>query len=288
MHIEVLGSLKVSECGISIVPTAGKPRQLLALLAIHNGRSVSVATLVEELWGDEIPRSATTTLQTYVLQLRRQISKALRSDGRRNAKEVLSTSFGGYQLQSDPCVFDLREFEQLAMRGDTALDTGDAQSASDAFGQALALWRGPALQDVPTGRVLSMELLGMEEARMRVLDQRITADMRLGRHAALIPELRMLAAQHPLHEKLHARLMLALHRAGSTWRALETFQRLRNTLVMELGVEPSQRIQRLHQAILSNDPGLEFPTTGKADRLDDSFVILTEHSGAHRGSTLGA
>jgi SARP family transcriptional regulator, regulator of embCAB operon len=275
MHIEVLGPLSVSEAGVSVVPSAGKPRQLLALLAIRNGRAVSFATLVEELWGDKIPRSATTTLQTYVLQIRRQISKALASDSAdsgRSSKDVLSTSFGGYQLEASPYSFDLREFERLTLRGDTALDAGDALSASAAFGEALSLWRGPALQDVPTGRVLSMELLGMEEARMRALDQRITADLRLGRHAALVPELRMLTAQHPLHEKLHARLMLALHRAGSTWRALETFQQLRQTLVTELGVEPSQRIQRLHQAILSNDPALE-SLSGTAERIDDHGIF---------------
>jgi len=275
VYIEVLGPLNVREQGISIVPSAGKPRQILALLVLRNGRAVSVSNLMEELWGDETPRSATTTLQTYILQLRRKIAKTLAHEQDRNAKDVLVTKYGGYQLNVGPGTFDLRTFERLAARGDAELEAGDALSASADLGEALALWRGSALQDVPAGPVLSMELLGLQEARMRALDLRITADLLLGRHAALIPELRMLTAQNPLHENLHAQLMLALHRSGSTWRALEMFQQLRGCLVTELGVEPSPRLQRLHQAILAGDPALDFAPAATAAGLHGQRTLLT-------------
>lgn len=256
MQIRVLGSLNVTERGMSVVPSAGKPRQVLALLALRNGHTISVPTLMEEIWGDAIPRSATTTLQTYILQLRQQLARSLPAGGR-TAKEVLSTSFGGYRLE--PCTeyFDLGEFERLAALGDAALDEGDAPRASDLLGRALSLWRGRPFQDVPIGSVLATELLGLQEARMRVLDQRIVADLRVGKHATLIPELRKLTATNPLQENLHAQLMLALYRSGHTWRALDIFQQLRKTLVSELGVEPSHRIQGLHRAILAGDPALD-------------------------------
>ncbi|WP_328914222.1 MULTISPECIES: AfsR/SARP family transcriptional regulator [unclassified Streptomyces] len=258
MEIAVLGGLSVRYQGVSVVPSAGKPRQVLALLALRSGSMVRVPTLMEEIWGEHIPRSATTTLQTYILQLRRKISPQLAGSPQTSAKEVLSTVFGGYRL-SRPRVYDLDEFRRLAAQGAVALDVGDAQAASATLGRALALWREPALVDVPLGRVLGVEVLGIEEQRLQVLEQRIEADLLLGRDNALVSELRMLTAQHPLQESFCAQLMIALYRSGSPWRALDVFRQLRGTLNEELGVEPSPRLQRLHQAVLSGDPGLELP-----------------------------
>jgi DNA-binding SARP family transcriptional activator len=270
MEIEILGSLIVRENGTSIVPSAGKPRQILALLALRANRVVPVPVLLEEVWGDAAPRSAATTLQTYILQLRRKIAGTLPSGGNRYAKDVLATAFGGYQLAMTSQHCDLWEFERLADQGAVALARGDALAASAVLCRALRLWRGPALTDVPVGRVLDMEILGMEEARMRALDLRIEADLKLGRHAGLIGELRMLMAGHPLNENLCAQLMVALYRSGQAWRALQQFQELRGTLVAELGVEPSPRLQRLHQAVLSGDPRLEAPS----NRRD--FLLMAE------------
>lgn len=259
MEIDVLGSVSVRWQGKSIVPTAGKPRQLLLLLALHCGSVVPVSTLMEELWGDAIPRSGSTTLQTYVLQLRRLITESLPPDSPHTAKELLATHFNGYQLTVEPSWFDLRVFERMAARGDAALEAGDAEGASRYLSQALDLWRGPALMDVPAGRVLAMEVIGMEEARMRVHEQRIIADLSLGKHGMLIPELCMLVAQHPMNENFSGLLMIAFQRSGASWRALQVFQQLRKTLIEELGVEPSGRLQRLHQAVLCNAPNLSLP-----------------------------
>ncbi|WP_395365347.1 BTAD domain-containing putative transcriptional regulator [Streptomyces sp. YH02] len=268
MDIEILGPLDVRMSGESIVPTAGKPRQILTLLALRAGSVVPVATLMDEVWGDAIPRSANTTLQTYILQVRRRIARALGPDAAASAKDVLATSFGGYRLTARPVHCDMIDFHELVARGDTQLAEGDARAASTSLRQALALWRGPALVDVPMGRVLATEVLGMDEARTRAQELRIEADLRLGRHTALVGELRMLVSQQPLHENLRGQLMLALYRSGHAWRALEAYQHLRETLVDELGVDPSPRLQKLHQAVLAGDPRLEsLETTAAGDFL---------------------
>lgn len=119
------------------------------------------------------------------------------------------------------------------------------------------MWRGSALVDVRVGTVLELEVLRVEEDRMAALERRIDADLLLGRHTEIVPELRVLVARHPMHENFCAQLMTALHRSGSAWRALEAYQRLRVTLVDELGLEPSARLQQLHQAVLSADPALD-------------------------------
>ncbi|WP_328328313.1 MULTISPECIES: AfsR/SARP family transcriptional regulator [unclassified Streptomyces] len=263
-EIRLLGPLDVRIGGVSIVPSAGKPKQLLALLAQRCGRVVPVSTLMEEIWGETIPRSSTTTLQTYILQLRKLITEALPRDCAGGAKDILVTHFNGYQLIIDSCASDVREFERLSVKGYLALESGDADTASKYLTQALEQWRGPALMDVPAGRVLHMESIGFEEGRMRAHEQRISADLSLGKHSMLVPELRMLVAQHPMDERFCAMLMVALHRSGAPWRALQVFRDLRKTLSGELGVEPSRRLQELHQAVLANTPDLSLQEFGVA------------------------
>ncbi|MEU7061135.1 AfsR/SARP family transcriptional regulator [Streptomyces sp. NPDC046197] len=263
MEIKVLGPLTARENGVSVVPTAAKPRQILALLALQAERVVTVPTLMMEIWGENIPRSAATTLQTYILQLRRRITQALDGDPTRQAKDVLVTQHGGYLLQIQPGQIDVQEFTRLAASGRAAHEAGDHRAASDLLGQSLRMWQGPALVDVRVGSVLELEVLRLEEDRMAALERRIDADLHLGRHTEIVPELRVLVAQHPMHENFCAQLMTALHRAGAAWRALDAYQRLRETLIEELGLEPSPRLQRLHQAVLSADPALELSVPAK-------------------------
>lgn len=264
MEIKVLGPLTARENGISVVPTASKPRQILALLALQSDHVVTVPTLMEEIWGEDIPRSAATTLQTYILQLRRKLAAALDGDPTRQAKDVLVTQHGGYLLQVQPGQVDAQEFEQLTASGRAAHQAGDHSAASGLLGRALKMWEGAALVDVRAGNVLELEVLRLEEDRMSALEQRIDADLHLGRHAEVVPELRVLVAKHPMHENFCAQLMAALHRSGSSWRALEAYQRLRGTLIDEIGLEPSPRMQRLHQAVLAAEPELDLkvPSAG--------------------------
>ncbi|MDT0476430.1 AfsR/SARP family transcriptional regulator [Streptomyces griseoviridis] len=257
MEIKVLGPLSAQENGISVVPTAAKPRQILAVLALQAGHVVTVSTLMEEIWGEAVPRSAATTLQTYILQLRRRIAAALPRDAARGAKDVLVTRHGGYLLDIPPGEVDAHEYERYAAAGRAALDAHDDRAASDLLGRALAVWRGPALVDVRIGRVLELEVLRVDQGRLAVLERRVGADLRLARHCELVPELTVLTARYPMHENFCALLMLAAYRSGNAWRALQAFQQLRATLVEELGLEPSARLQRLHQSILVGDPALE-------------------------------
>ncbi|MFD9393239.1 BTAD domain-containing putative transcriptional regulator [Streptomyces sp. NPDC060000] len=259
MNIELLGTLDVRENGVSITPTAPKPRQVLALLALHADQVVSVAALTEELWGGVPPRSARTTLQTYVLQLRELIAAALeqgRPEGgkRRTAKHVLATLPGGYLLDSADGTSDVREFERLAGVGYRAIDAGDFQGAVRQLRKGLELWTGPAFADVQLGEVLRMEAKRLDETRLCALDQRIEADLRLGRHRDLLAELTVLVNRYPTHENLHGQYMLALNRSGRRSEALAAYQRVRATLVRELGLEPSGELRRIQRLILMAGP----------------------------------
>ncbi|MFJ3913256.1 DNA-binding SARP family transcriptional activator [Streptomyces sp. 2132.2] len=261
MDIEVLGTLAVREGGISVTPTAPKPRQVLALLALHADQVVPVSALIEELWQGAPPRSARTTLQTYVLQLRALIATALEQGegeeapaGRRTAKDVLVTLPGGYLLNSGGGTSDVREFDRLAGMGYRAMDAGDFPGAARLLREALSLWSGPAFADVHGGIQLDMETRRLEETRLCALDQRIEADLRIGRHRELLAELTVLASRYRTHENLHGQFMLALHRSGRRGEALDVYQRLRATLVRELGLEPSAALRRLQRSILMASP----------------------------------
>ncbi|WP_415947146.1 AfsR/SARP family transcriptional regulator [Streptomyces sp. KLOTTS4A1] len=281
MDISVLGGLAVRENRASITPTAPKPRQVLALLALHADQVVHVSSLTEELWGATPPRSARATLQTYVLQLREMITAALVDDAEdappRTAKDVLVTVPGGYLLNTSGGSSDVREFERLAGLGYRAMDAGDFPGAARQLREALSLWSGAALADVQAGAQLSMEIRRLEETRLCALDQRIEADLRLGRHRELLGELSVLVSRHRTHETLHGQFMLALHRSGRRTEALEVYQRLRRALVRELGLEPSAGLRRLQRSILMTAPELAqdapasaspaFAAVGGADRV---------------------
>ncbi|MEU0163405.1 AfsR/SARP family transcriptional regulator [Streptomyces sp. NPDC006261] len=266
MDIEVLGALSVRENGVSIAPTAPKPRQVLALLALHADQVVPVATLTEELWGSTPPRSARTTLQTYVLQLRELISEALARDEneRCTAKDILVTLPGGYRLETRRGTVDYREFGRRAGAGYRAMDAEDYTGAARRLSDALSLWTGSALTDIQAGSQIGMEIKRLKEARLCALDQRIEADLRLGRHRELLSELTVLVNQYRMHESLHGQFMLALHRSGRRGEALHVYQRLRTMLVSELGLEPSAALSRLQRSILMTRPEVVAVASGGA------------------------
>ncbi|MDI3409424.1 AfsR/SARP family transcriptional regulator [Streptomyces cavernicola] len=279
MDIEVLGALSVRENGASITPTAPKPRQVLALLALYADRVVPVATLMEELWGDNPPRSGRTTLQTYVLQLRDLIATALENEPdpaqgseekgeRRAAKDVLVTMPGGYLLAAGGGRSDVRDFEKLAGAGYRAMDAGDHAGAARQLRAALALWSGTALADVHAGPQLEMEIKRLDESRLCALEQCIEAELALGRYREVLSELTVLVSRYHTHESLHAQFMLALYHSGRRSEALEVYGRLRATLVRDLGLEPSVGLRRLQQSILaaSDEPAAKAPGAARAAR----------------------
>ena len=255
ISIQILGPLSAHMDHRPVAPTAPKQRQILVLLALNAGRVVTIPTLVEELWGDQPPRSFATTLQTYILQLRSRLAAAA-ADGE-HARRLLGTRHCGYQLEARLCQTDVEDFHRFARAGRSAAEMGDHRAASELLGGALAVWRGPALVDVPAGRVLEAEAASLEQTRSGVLERRIEADLALHRHADLLGELMILVVRNPMNENFCALLMTALYRSGHAGRALQAFQRIRTVLRDELGVEPGSRLQRLQQVILSGEPVCE-------------------------------
>ncbi|MBB2910429.1 DNA-binding SARP family transcriptional activator [Streptosporangium becharense] len=276
MEIGVLGSLVVRVDGKSALPSAQKPRQVLALLVLNANRVVPIAALSRELWDDKPPQSAMTTLQTYVLHIRKILGKVLGMTSAQVGREILVTRPGGYMFRVEPGALDLHVYEQRLAEGRAALAVGDNHRAARLLCDALTLWRDPPLVDVQPGRLLEVQIRRLEESRLSALEQRIEADMRLGRHHDIVSELIELAAEHQLHETVHAQLMLTFHRCGRRSNALTVFRMLRRSLYEELGLEPSMKLERLHQAILSCDPVLDTPSDTGAllllDRLAEGMV----------------
>lgn len=275
MYINILGSLQVRQGNDCILPTASKPRKVLALLLTHANQMVPNLALIEELWDENPPKSAMTTLQTYILHLRKSLSAGLGMESSTVAEKILVTKANGYLFKVQSGELDLHRFEQLAARGRKALAEGDNDSAAELLRSALGLWRGPALDDIQAGRLLEAQIIRLEELRLTTLEQRIEADLRLGRHHEVLCELAALATHHSFNENLHAQLMLALHRSGRRSDALMVFRRLRTALTEELGLEPSLKIQQLHQAILSSDPAIELPDEAHRSSVRDqlSFCV---------------
>lgn len=261
MHpeINVLGPLQVSISGTQLVPTAAKPRQLLALLAINSGRVVTSASLMDEIWGTHTPQRAPSTVHTYVLHIRRMIKQALAGDPARTSKDVLITKQTGYLLDVDPSVIDAVRYERLAAAGRAAGAAGDFAKAGDLLTEALGLWRGPVLVDVATGTQLEIEVTRLSENRLSDLTLRIDADLFVGRHQQLLGELAALCAQHPYMENFRAQYMLALYRSGRPSQAMETYREMWATVREQLGVEPGPRLRQLHQALLSGETYTDDP-----------------------------
>jgi SARP family transcriptional regulator, regulator of embCAB operon len=266
VEIKVLGPMEVSADGVPIPHTASKPSQLLALLALNAGNVVTVAAMVEEIWGDRPPRSGVSTLRTYILTLRQKLEHAPAEANGMTAKNVLVTRRAGYLLDVPRASVDALRYEQLSRAGRAIVERGDHETASRILGEALRLWRGPALADLPAGPQLSIEAMRLAENRLGDLHLRIEADLRLGRHHQLLGELATLCARHPLQENFCTQHMIALYRSGRQSEALEVFRRLRTSMVDQLGVEPSARAQREYQNILSGRTVVDAPAEHRARR----------------------
>lgn len=258
IEFSVLGPLGVHEQGCSYTPTAPKQRQLLALLLLNANQVVSTDTCIEELWENSPPNTSLSTLQSYILQLRRKLRQIPHIGSLRAAHNILETRDNGYLMVVEGEGLDAAAFVSLARKGRDLLNRDDV-AASSLLAKSLRIWRGSALSDVQTGPVTRSHLVGLEEERASVQEQRIDADLRLGRHQELLGELSSLTTKHPMHEQLHGQLMLALYRSGRRTQSLEVVRRLGKTLRTELGIEPSPQIHQLHQAILACDPLIDFP-----------------------------
>jgi SARP family transcriptional regulator, regulator of embCAB operon len=256
VQINILGPLEAIVGGESIVPSATKPRKVLALLIANANHVVQISKLKFEIWDDNPPVSASTTLQTYVLQLRKLIGNAVR-DCPTEAKDILVTRPNGYMFRTGPGQLDVDRYEQLAHQGNESLFLGDTETAVRQLREALSLWRGSALAGVELGQLLQAHVIRLKESRLHTVERRIEAELRLGNHQALLSELAVLVVEEPFNENIRAQFMLALYRSGRRTEALEAFRQLRALLIEEIGLEPSPRMYRLQQAMLTANPALD-------------------------------
>jgi DNA-binding SARP family transcriptional activator len=255
---------------------APKWRALLAALLLNPGQAVSTDRLAAELWGDDPPDRAANLVSVYVLRLRRALGDP---EGR-----VLTTRAPGYQLLLSPGDLDAECFETLAGPGRTALADGDPDRAADKLAEALDLWRGDALADVPPSVLVTAEADRLEESRLSALELRIEADLGCGRGAQLVPELRRLLSDQPLREGLWALLIRALDGAGRHAEALAAYGQAREVIAEELGVDPGPDLQRLYQAILTADADTREPPAAAATAPPAGWPAEGVHRRAGPGS----
>jgi predicted ATPase/DNA-binding SARP family transcriptional activator len=258
----ILGPVELSDGELQ--RQIGGPTQvrLLACLLVHANRVVSTDQLVEALWGEQDPRAAIKRLRVAITRLRR----ALEFDGP-GSKAPLHSTAGGYRLEVAPGELDAAVFESRLQEGRRALGAGEPARASETLRDALAVWRGPALADVAYASFAQPEIRRLEELRLATLEARIEADLRLGRHQALISELEAVVAAEPSHEGLAGQLMLALYRCGRQAEALEVYQRTRVYLTSELGLEPGPALKALQVLILEQSPSLDL-ASGDSNRAE--------------------
>lgn len=247
LEVRILGPLEVAANGEPARLGGRKQRSLIALLALEPGEVVSADRLIEELWPDYDPR-ARARLQVYVSQLR----KALGPGG-----QAVEWRSEGYVLGIAPDAVDASRFERLAGAGASELRAGDLGAAARTLREALDLWRGPALEGCTYGALTQPIVSRLDELRLSALEDRIEADLALGRAQELVAELEGLAAEHPLRERLRGQQMLALYRAGRQTDALEVYAAARRELLEQLGLEPGADLRRLQEAILRQDPALD-------------------------------
>jgi DNA-binding SARP family transcriptional activator/ABC-type branched-subunit amino acid transport system substrate-binding protein len=268
VEFRILGPFEVVEGDRQLALGGPKQRAVLAILLLHRGEVVSTDRLIDELWGERPPSKATKTVQVYVSNLRKALGDGL-----------LVTEGRGYLLRTTAGQLDLDRFDALIAEGRQALREGEAQAGRDRLRQALALWRGRPLEDFAYERFSQSAMAQLEEKRLVALEDRIDADLALGEHAGLVAELESLVREHPLRERLHEQLMLALYRSGRQADALAHYQAARGTLIDQLGIEPGPGLRELERSILTQDPALEPPPRpaglGRmASRRGGSVVLL--------------
>ncbi|MEU8819321.1 AfsR/SARP family transcriptional regulator [Actinoplanes sp. NPDC048796] len=246
-ELKVLGPLEIRFEGRACRLTAPKMREVFALLLLHPNETVSVPAIIREVWDEDVPSSAVTTIQTYVYHLRKRLRQtAPHDDGCR-----LLTQHPGYTLRVPDAALDLTEFTQLVARGQADAEQGRHAGAVEHLRQALRLWRGPALDDVSKGRQLETDVARLEEERIRATELLVAAEMQLGRHREIVPQLQTLVSSYPLNEWFHEQLIIALHRSSRRGDALRAYQNARRILDEELGLDPSPQMERLQLEVLA-------------------------------------
>lgn len=248
MEYRILGPVEVWDGGTEVPLDGAKQRTVLAALLIAGGSLLSDPKLSELLWGNRPPATLNAQIYNYVSRLRKTLG----------TRASIIRRSPGYLMRTGAASFDLLEFENLATRGRSALLAGRFEEARRLLRAALELWRGPALANV-SEHLAGAEGPPIEEARISVLESRIEADLAARRHADVLPELTGLVEQYPLRERFRAQLMTTLYRCDRQAEALALYNRSRQMLADELGVEPGVLLREVHHAILTADPALHRP-----------------------------
>ena len=275
MEFKILGPLEVHAAAGPVPLGGAKQRAVLAMLLLRPNHVLSTDELIEGLWGEHPPETAPKALQGHVSALRKLLEPKRASGGR---DRFLVTRPPGYQIQLDPEELDLTLFERLRAEASAALAAGDPDAAGVTLGKALALWRGPPLADFTYEPFAQAEIARLEELRLAALEERIDADLVLGRHADVVGELEALIDRYPLRERLREQLMLALYRSGRQAEALAAYREARRTLVEELGIEPRRELQELEQAVLRQDPSLELVTPARPPPREEKPTTVDQAS----------
>src|SRR3954451_2005263 len=282
MESRLLGPRAVLSGGRSVLVGGGKRRSLLGVLLVHSNEVVSAERLIDELWGERPPPTAAKSVQVYVSQLRKQLGPdvACANGGR------LVTRSGGYELRVGPDELDVAVFERALAEGERALGGGEPAQAASGLRAALALWRGPALADFAYEPFAQGEIARLEELRLVAIEQRVDAELALGRHAGVVGELEALVGEHPLRERVRGQLMLALYRCERQAAALEVYRDGRNRMVGELGLEPGPALRGLQEKILDQSADLDAPTTAAGMQTNgaeaESAVAVPAGAGRRR------
>src|SRR4051794_8838417 len=280
MRFGILGPLQVTDGSRTVSLAQGRQRLLLTVLLLHANEAVSTDRLIDALWGESPPPTAARSLHNLVSSLRKGLG-----DG------VLVTEGHGYRMSIAGGELDSQQFAALVDQGRAATAAGDAERAASILRQALALWRGPAFADLAYEPAVSDEAKRLEELRVSALEERIDADLALGRHGEVAPELERLVAQHPLRERLAGQEMLALYRSGRQADALRVFAETRRRMVDDLGIEPGPALRRLEQAVLDQSPELGVPDAlpqRPARRSRRIRPVVFAGAGAALGAAAGA
>jgi DNA-binding SARP family transcriptional activator len=249
MNFRLLGPFEVVSSGRPVALGSPKQRALLAALALSAGRSVAVARLVDDLWGEAAPESATKMVQVYVSQLRKLLPAS-----------VLVTRAPGYALDAAADQVDALRAERLLSEGRAVRAAGDDQRAARLLAEALDLWRAPALAEFSEPFAV-VEGRRLEEVRLALREELLEARLALGRAADVAEEVVPLIASHPLRERLRRIQMLALYRSERQSDAFRAYEETRRALAEELGIDPSRELRDLHRQMLSQDPALDGPPT---------------------------
>ncbi|MER7779669.1 AfsR/SARP family transcriptional regulator [Streptomyces sp. NPDC096191] len=258
-EFRILGPVEVHDprTGLTLLPSGTKQRALLGALVVRAGQTVSAHRLIDEVWGGRPPANAGNALQAHVARLRRLLAQP-RPGPREPHREWLATRSVGYALRLGRATTDAERFNRLAAEGRAAV-AGDPGHAVELLRRALALWRGPALEGFVHGAVCAAEAARLEENRLSALEALYDACLRAARHDEITGELEELTADHPVRERFHDLLMVALYRCGRQAEALGVYDRARKHLVRELGVEPGPALRGRMEAILHHDPALAAP-----------------------------